>query len=107
MLLPFVSGGSLGILDQLAIVVATLVLAGLTKAHVEDRFRTARRGTPARRSYQLAAAGTAIAVGLGAAQIAEVSSITQDARQQLASATATADDCFGAAALVEGPTRCP
>lgn len=37
-LVPFVSGGSRGVLDTVAVLVATLVLAGVTKKHVEDRF---------------------------------------------------------------------
>src|SRR5699024_3526131 len=56
-LLPFVSHGSLGIIDKSAIIVATLVLAGLSKVYIEDRFRSPKPGTPLRRSYQLAGIG--------------------------------------------------
>jgi peptidoglycan/LPS O-acetylase OafA/YrhL len=106
-LLPYVSGGPLGIIDQTVIVVATLTLAGLTKVHVEDRFRHGRRGAPLWHSYRIAVAGMALLVAAGAAQLAEVSSITSAAEQQLASATTRADDCLGAAALARGPEVCP
>ncbi|WP_235499349.1 acyltransferase family protein, partial [Janibacter sp. Soil728] len=70
-LVPFVSGGSLGILDKIAIVAATLVLAGLSKTFIEDRFRQPKPGAPLRHSYRLAVVGMVALTVMGGAQVAE------------------------------------
>jgi peptidoglycan/LPS O-acetylase OafA/YrhL len=49
-LVPYVSGGSLGALDRTVIVITTLLLAAATKAWVEDPFRRARVEDPFRRA---------------------------------------------------------
>ncbi|GAA3607646.1 acyltransferase family protein [Marihabitans asiaticum] len=105
-LLPYASGGSLGVLDQVVIVVTTLVLAGLTKTYVEDRYRHPRPGARLRRSYAAAAAGMAVIAAVGTVQIAESTYRTDQAEGELASALGSADPCLGAGALREGQGQC-
>lgn len=106
-LLPYVSGGRLGILDQLTIVAVTLALAGLTKTYIEDRYRHPRPGARLRRSYVAAAAGMALIAAVGGAQIAESNHRADEAAGQLASALEGNDPCLGAGALHRGPQECP
>ena len=101
-LVPFVSGGHLGLLDKAAIVLVTLVLAALTKAFVEDRFRTARWGRPLWKPFALGAAGMAVVLGLVGLQYVEVDHVEAQAKAQLARAVAGDQPCFGAAALDPG-----
>ncbi|WP_233703169.1 acyltransferase family protein [Janibacter endophyticus] len=106
-LLPHASGGSLGILDQVTIIAVTLVLAGLTKTYIEDRYRHPRPGAHLRRSYAAAAAGMAVIAALGSAQIAESTYRTEQASAELANALEGSDPCLGAGALHRGPRECP
>ncbi|WP_158604332.1 acyltransferase family protein [Nocardioides mangrovicus] len=105
-LLPYLSGGTLGNLDRLVIIVTTLVLAALTKRFVEDPFRRPGWARPLRRPYLLGATLMALVVLLASAQSLEVDHRQHLAQQQLAAALATAGPCFGAAALTPGRT-CP
>ena len=106
-LLPFISGGHLGRLDKLLIIACTLILAGVTKTFVEDRFRISRSNTasPMRRSFQLAAAGMALVLALGAVQIVEFNHRQVVAQGQLLQALAGDEPCFGAAAMAD--SSCP
>jgi hypothetical protein len=106
-LLPHVSGGSLGILDKSVILVVSLVLAWGSKVWVEDRFRGAVHHVPVRRSFQLAAVGMAVVVGLGGLQLAEAAQRGATARRQLAAALAGDAPCFGAAAMAAASGACP
>ena len=106
-LLPYASGGSLGVLDQVVIVVVTLVLAGLTKTYIEDPYRHPRPGARLRRSYAAAAAGMAVIGALGSAQIAESTYRTEQASSELANALEGSDPCLGAGGLHRGPQECP
>lgn len=106
-LLPYLSGGELGILDKLVILVVTLLAAAWTKIHVEDRFRIVRSRNPLLSTYRMAAVGMVVVASLGLVQIAEVGQRQQAAEQQLAAATFGNDPCFGATALAKGPTECP
>ncbi|MDD9371740.1 MAG: acyltransferase family protein, partial [Acidimicrobiales bacterium] len=101
-LLPYATGSSLGLLDKLAVLAASLLLAALTKRYVEDRFRAPEWGRPLRKPYLLGLAGMAVVVALAAAQLAEVDRLEAGARDDLAAAIAADDPCFGAAALVPG-----
>ena len=100
-LLPFVSHGSLGIIDKSAIIAATLVLAWLTKVHVEDRFRSPGPGTPLRRSYQIAGVGMVLVVLLAAMQWSEAELRKESAKKELASVEEASTPCLGAATLVK------
>ena len=106
-LLPFASGGTLGLLDQSAIVVATLVLAGLTKTYVEDRFRHPRPAALLRHSYRAAVAGMGVVALFAAVQIGESRLRTAAAEDRLAVALEASDPCLGAGALVRGEELCP
>ncbi|WP_370616473.1 acyltransferase family protein [Mumia sp. Pv 4-285] len=105
-LLPYATGSALGTLDKLAILASSLVLAGLTKRYVEDRFRAPEWGRPLRKPYLLGVAGMAVVVAMAAVQLAEVDRKEAEARDALAAAVATDDPCFGAAALTPG-SDCP
>jgi peptidoglycan/LPS O-acetylase OafA/YrhL len=101
-LVPQATGHALDAVDRVLIVVATLALAGLTKILVEDRFRTPSWGRPLVKPYLLAAAGMAVVVGLGTAQIAEVSHLIGTTKLSLTRALKSHDPCLGAAALDPG-----
>ncbi|HET8795799.1 MAG TPA: acyltransferase family protein [Arthrobacter sp.] len=106
-LVPFVSNGSLGMLDKAVIIVATLVLAGISKVHVEDRFRFAKPHAPVRSSFQFAAVGMMVVVVLGSLQWTEAEVRNEMAAEELAAVQEGDDPCLGAAALVKGPAECP
>ncbi|GAB3520683.1 acyltransferase family protein [Arthrobacter monumenti] len=106
-LLPFASGDQLGRLDKFFILVATLLLAGLSKAWVEDRFRFGKTRSPLVASYRFAAAGMTAVVAVGAVQIMEVEYREGKAAEQLQAAIEGDNPCFGAAALAEGNEHCP
>ncbi|MGH1563823.1 acyltransferase family protein [Mumia sp. DW29H23] len=105
-LLPYATGSDLGLLDKLAILAASLVLAALTKHYVEDPFRSPRWGRPLLKPYALGVVGMAVVVAMAAVQLAEVDRKETAARAALASALADDDPCFGAAALAPG-ADCP
>ena len=112
-LLPAVSGGQLGRLDKAAILLSTLILAHLTKIHVEDRFRrprsTTRRVPRLMPTFALAALGMATLVAVSVVQIAEVEHRQDLAQASLEKALSGDPKCFGANATVAGsgcePTR--
>lgn len=101
-LLPHVSGGRLGLVDKVAVLIGSLVLAGLTKRYVEDRYLVLRPAVSLRRTFVLAAAGMAAVLSLGFLQLAEVEARESDARGELAAAASGGDPCFGAAAMAPG-----
>jgi peptidoglycan/LPS O-acetylase OafA/YrhL len=105
-LLPAVTGAPIDNLDRLVIVVLTLVLAGLTKRYVEDRFRAPQWGRPLRKPYVLGALGMVVVVALSGLLLLEVEHRDTDSEQRLQSALAQHSPCFGAAALDPGK-RCP
>jgi peptidoglycan/LPS O-acetylase OafA/YrhL len=91
--------GSRGVLDATAALALTLVLAGLTKRYVEDRFRGHPRGTPLWRPFAAAAVAMSVVVGMGVAQGAEVDQRRSEARAEVRAALSGDDPCFGARAL--------
>lgn len=91
--------GERGVLDALAVLLATLVLAGLTKRFVEDRFRSHARGVPLWRPFAAAAVAMSVVVGMGVVQGAEVDHRQDEAREQVRAALSGNDPCFGAGAL--------
>ena len=94
-----------GALDNAVILVATLVLSGLSKVHVEDRFRYPKKSpdVPVRRSlratYVAAAMGMAVVVALASSLLGLVHHQRAVYREQLAQALTTNDPCFGAGAM--------
>lgn len=98
-LLPYISGGTLGRLDFGAILVSTVFLSWLSKRYVEDRFRTVPAKPLLRMAFMPAAAGMFVVVGLGAAQIAEVQHRQEMVQNQLAQLSAEDNNCFGAASF--------
>ncbi|MFT4469802.1 acyltransferase family protein [Arthrobacter sulfonylureivorans] len=105
-LLPYASGGDLGWLDKSLILAATLVLAGLSKTFIEDRFRfpSSQKGWAS--TYRFAAAGMVLLTAVGGAQLVETNHRTSQGQQQLAAMVSDGDPCFGAAALAKGFDEC-
>ena len=105
-LLPFVSGGHLGMVDKACIVVLTLVLAALTKRYVEDAFRTPWWNRHLAATYLAAGVGMVLVIGLAAVQTREVHAREADAAARLEKALRGDDPCFGAPSL-DGGRSCP
>ena len=106
-LVPYATGTALSGAHKVAIIVATLVLAGLTKVFVEDPFRRPAWRRPLRRPFLLGAAGMAVVVGMTVMLHVEFDRRQQVARAELAAALEGDDPCFGAGALAAGEARCP
>jgi SGNH domain (fused to AT3 domains) len=95
-----------GRVGSILIVIATLVLAGLTKLYVEDRFRTptwSRRMVP---SLAGGAVGMALVVTLATSLVVTVHRQERDDARAVQVALAGSDRCLGARALEPGNT-CP
>lgn len=105
-ILPEATGSSVGVLDKLAIIATSLVLAGLTKKFVEDRYRWHRPGASIAKPYRFAVAGMAVVVAIGLLQVVEVNQRQAAAKEQLRTALAGGDTCFGAASMKPG-NNCP
>ena len=101
-LFPFVSGTALTMLDRLAIVVISVVLAWLTKKLIEDPARLGRFGLKTRRAtYSFAVAGMLVILagtGVGTWVIA-------DQQRELDRIAATTAQCLGASAQLNGDTE--
>ena len=95
-----------GMADNAAIVVSTLLLAGLTKTLIEDRFRTPQWSERRRATYALGAAGMVVVVGLASALHVVEQRGTTSAQAALESALASDDPCRGAGSL-DPELRCP
>ncbi|WP_051551244.1 acyltransferase family protein [Nocardioides sp. URHA0020] len=95
-----------GPLDTLLILIATLVLAGLTKVYVEDRFRTPAWSRRVRPSLVSGAVGMAVVVALTLSLGATVSAHERADRTALAAALDGSDPCAGAGVL-DPATSCP
>lgn len=104
-LLPAVSD-SLGPLDHVAVLVLSIVLAGLTKRFVEDKFRSTKVISSSRGAYRVAAAGMAVLLCLGAGLMLESNARTATAAAHAAEAESDAGPCFGARAMVRGDDEC-
>lgn len=95
-----------GHLDSLLIVIATLVLAGLTKVYIEDQFRTptwSRRIVP---SLAAGAVGMAVVVALATSLAVTVQHKQRDNRLAVEAALKGSDPCLGAGAL-DPANSCP
>ena len=95
-----------GRVDSILIVIATLVLAGLTKVYIEDRFRTptwSRRVVP---SLAAGAVGMALVVTLATSLVVTVQREQRDDARAVQLALAGSDPCVGAGAL-DPASSCP
>ena len=95
-----------GRVDSTLILIMTLVLAGLTKVFVEDRFRTptwSRRAVP---SLAAGALAMALVVVLASSLVVTVHRQQRDDERAVQVALAGADPCLGAGALQPG-NSCP
>ena len=104
-LAPYVIDRRLFWPEKLGIVAVTLLLAGLSKVLVEDRYRTARRGAPLAPTYRLAVVGMSVVALLAGSQVVEVK--WQERQDRLALERAERSPCFGAGTLLRGPVLCP
>jgi len=106
-MVPYVSGGHLGILDKLAIIACSLALAGLTKRFVEDRFRRPARRHPLRKAYVFAAAGMAIVVVAAALLTLDVHHRRSVEAAAASRTLSSGEPCLGAVAMAAAPGDCP
>lgn len=109
-LVPYIAfgdDGALGRGGKAVVIVVSLVLAGLTKRYVEDRFRTPRWGRPLVKPFALAALAMALVVSAASAQTAEVHHREQQANTALKQAlSGGSQPCFGAAAIAAKAGAC-
>jgi peptidoglycan/LPS O-acetylase OafA/YrhL len=105
-LVPYATGHQLTRSDKLGILIATMVLATLTKYLVEDRFRASRYRRPLLRPYVAMVVGMALVAGMAISLNAWFEHRQDTARQALADAQKSHDPCFGARALDVG-SKCP
>jgi len=107
-ILPFVLGHGLGIVEKVLILFGAIALAWLTKITVEDPIRTAPRLRPRRLSYSLAAGVTLLVVASAVIPLSIVSAENAAARNYVETVQggAIADPCFGAAATLNAQD-CP
>jgi len=97
-LVPFALGHQPGLLERVGILVAALVLAGLTKPFVEDRFRRGRGG-----SGRAIATALAASVVIGGLSVGGAYALDRAAATNIAQAAAAAQGpCVGAAAMAPG-----
>ncbi|SDS27855.1 Peptidoglycan/LPS O-acetylase OafA/YrhL, contains acyltransferase and SGNH-hydrolase domains [Paraoerskovia marina] len=101
-LAPFVVAGNPDLLDRIAILTLSVVLAAVTKPHVEDRFRR-HRGRA--RTTLFVTMGVSVAVGVACFFAASTLQDRSDARLDAAEESLD-QPCIGAAALDEG-VDCP
>ena len=101
-LVPQMLGHHMTNLDRVAILAITLVLAGLTKKYVEDRFRAPQWGKPLRKPFLLGAAGMVVVLALAGLTQLEVDRREAESQAQLSKALSQGGPCFGAAALDPG-----
>lgn len=97
-LLPYVSG-HLGLLDKVAIVVASILLAWLSTELVEKRFRLGPWLNSKMRTYAFAAVGMTLVGVLGFSQIWTSEAIVRKGSENLQSALADTGTCVGAETL--------
>ena len=105
-LLPYVSG-TLGFLDKVSAFAASLVLAGLSKALVEDRFRRPRSPRTLANTYRYGLASMVVVALAAGAWLWVGTADVQAAQQKTAQVAANAGPCFGAASMARGFTACP
>lgn len=99
-LLPYITGHDLTTIEKVGILVGAFVLAGLTKAFVEDRFRTSHGLSP-RMSRQTVVALVAASAVLVAASVVPIVMLDRAAAQARAEVAQLQDDpCFGAASML-------
>lgn len=101
-LVPYATGRDLTWFDRGVVLAATLVLAGLTKTWVEDRWRSDRLPDALRHPFRFAAAGMAVVVGAAVLVHVEVEHRRDTAIAEVERALQSDDPCFGARALLEG-----
>ena len=89
-----------------AVVVATLVLAGLTERYVERPFRRPPRVNPLRRTYAVGVLAMGVVVALTTVQLVEVDGRAEDSAARRAMLLEEGGPCLGAAALSPG-ADCP
>ncbi len=105
-LLPYVSG-RLGALDKTAILVVSIILAGLSKRYLEDVFRKRRTPRVLPNTYRFGVASmVAVMVAAGGWWWAGEHRI-QAGQQAVVDAVSDAGPCFGAASMAKGFTVCP
>jgi peptidoglycan/LPS O-acetylase OafA/YrhL len=105
-LLPYVSG-HLGPVDKVAIVVASIALATLTRWLIENPFRRPDTTWFGRMPFRFALVGMLALSGAGTIMIKYMDREVLHQENALARSLATFSPCFGGGAMAEGPLVCP
>ena len=95
-----------GPVESIVIVIATLVLAGLTKVYIEDGFRTPTWSRRVVVSLAAGAVGMTLVVILATSMVVTVHRQERDDARVVQAALAGSDRCLGAGALEPG-NACP
>ncbi len=99
-LLPFVFGGRLGVLGTLTVIVATLVLAHVSKVAVEDPFRTGfSRAWSNKRTLAVTTVGVAAMLAAPIVSLGSVDRQIATERDRVASIVSNPSECLGATSL--------
>jgi peptidoglycan/LPS O-acetylase OafA/YrhL len=101
-LVPYATGHELRVSERLAVIVAAVLIASVTKRQVEDRFRAARPRASLAVPYRYAAAGMAGVVVLGALVVVDVDRRTSGQLAEVRLAAQSTDPCFAAASMTAG-----
>ena len=104
-LVPQTTGRDLTWTDRGSILLATLALAAITKALVEDRFRGAAWAVPLPKPFLIAVVAMSLVVAGAGVQLTEVRHRTERAQQAVKRGLEGNSPCFGARAL-EHPADC-
>ena len=105
-LLPQVTGHALTWTDRSVVLVATLLLAALTKNFVEDPFRRPGWAVPLPKPFLVAVTAMALVVAGTGIQLTEVRHRVERAEAAVKKGLEGKNPCFGAGAL-DRPSSCP
>lgn len=105
-LAPYALQVQLTIVDKVAVIALSLVLAAFSKRFIEDPFRFNARFQTPRAAYQMGLVLMLIVAILGWAQVAEVNVNKVASQAQTQQNIVNKGDCFGAGAIRVGLDRC-
>ncbi|WP_209323625.1 acyltransferase family protein [Brevibacterium renqingii] len=93
---------SLGVLDNIAIILVSILAAWASTTWVENRFRKASLLGSSQRTFAFAALAMALVAALGLSQMVVANKIVEQNEDRLQSALDDPDSCLGAAILLPG-----
>lgn len=91
---------SLGVVDNIAIILVSIAMAWASTTWVENRFRKSRLFSSSRKTFGFAALAMALVVALGASQMAIANTIVERNEDQLQTQLDDPDSCLGGRILL-------